>query len=74
MGYTALRQPVPTPADSNPRLTWGRFEERDGRAVMPVTVLVNHALVDGVHIGAFFEALERETGAFAAQMRQKPRN
>ena len=74
VGYTALRQPVPTPADSNPRLTWGRFEERDGRAVMPVTVLVNHALVDGVHIGAFFQALERETGAFAAQMWQKPRN
>ncbi len=41
---------------------------------MPVTVLANHALVDGVHIGAFFQALERETGALAAQVRQGPRN
>lgn len=71
--YTAIRQPVPMPADSNPRLTWGRFEERDGQATMPVTLLANHALVDGAHIGAFFQALERETGAFAAQARQRPR-
>ncbi len=72
--YTAIRQPVPSPADSNPRLTWGRFLEQGGRASMPVTVLANHALVDGVHIGAFFQALERETGALAAQVRQGPRN
>ena len=72
--YTAIRQPVPSPADSNPRLTWGRFLEQGGRASMPVTVLANHALVDGVHIGAFFQALERETGALAAQVRQEPRN
>lgn len=72
--YTAIRQPVPMPADSNPRLTWGRFEERDGQATMPVTLLANHALVDGAHIGAFFQALERETGAFAAQARQRPRS
>lgn len=72
--YTAIRQPVPTPADSNPRLTWGRFWEQGGRASMPVTVLCNHALVDGAHIGAFFQALERETGALAAQARQRPRD
>ncbi len=41
---------------------------------MPVTVLCNHALVDGAHIGAFFQALERETGALAAQARQRPRD
>ena len=63
--YTALRQPAPTPADSNPRITWGRFAAEGERTMMPVTLLVNHALVDGVHIGRFFAALEGELDAFA---------
>ena len=70
--YPAIRQPVPTPADSNPRLTWGRFWEQGGRVSMPITVLCNHALVDGAHIGAFFQELEREIGTLAAQVRQRP--
>lgn len=64
--YTAIRQPTPVPADSNPRLTWGRYREAGGRTVMPVTVLANHALVDGIHIGRFFEALGAEMDGFPA--------
>lgn len=64
--YTGLRQPVPSPADSNPRITWGRYETKGGRASLPVTLLVNHALVDGAHMAAFFSALERELDGFAA--------
>ena len=26
LSYTALTQPTPTPADSNPRITWGRWQ------------------------------------------------
>ena len=58
--YTALTQPTPTPADSNPRITWGRYYRREGRDRVPVTLLVNHALVDGIHIARFYEALDRE--------------
>ena len=64
--YTDLRQPVPAPADSNPRITWGRYEPEGGRVLMPVTLLVNHALVDGVHMARFFSALEEELERFAA--------
>lgn len=64
--YTAIRQPVPSPADSNPRITWGRFERERERTVMPVTLLVNHALVDGAHMAGFYAALERELAAFCA--------
>lgn len=42
LSYTALVQPVPVPADSNPRITWGRFYTEGGenaaarfRAVQP---------------------------------------
>ena len=47
LNYTALQQPVPCPADSNSLITWGRYGKSAGRLLMPVTVLANHALVDG---------------------------
>lgn len=60
--YTALIQPTPSPADSNPRITWGRYDDREGRTVLPVTLLVHHALADGRHLARFYEELERELG------------
>lgn len=62
--YMDIRQPVPSPADSNPRITWGKYATAEGRTTMPVTLLVNHALVDGVHMGQFFSALEEEMVRF----------
>lgn len=60
LSYTAIVQPTPVPADSNPRITWGRYEEQEGRLRMPVSLLAHHALVDGIHIARFYQALERE--------------
>ena len=62
--YEAFTQPVPTPADSNPRITWGRFAATGEKTLIPVTLLCNHALVDGRHLAAFFEALDRELSFF----------
>lgn len=55
VGYTALVQPVG--GDSNPRITWGKYEEQSGRIMMPVSLLAHHALVDGRHIGEFYDKL-----------------
>lgn len=41
-----------------PKLAFGRMQERDGRLRMPVAVEVHHALMDGLHVAQFFEALE----------------
>lgn len=58
--YTSLIQPVAGGDESNPRITWGKYEKNDeGRYMMPVSVLVHHALVDGVHIAAFYDNLNR---------------
>ena len=65
--YSALQQPVPTPADSNPRITWGQYATADGRTTLPVTLLANHALVDGVHLGRFYDALRDELHSFARE-------
>ncbi len=60
MRYTALVQPTPFPADSNPRITWGKAEVLNGRASLPLSLLCHHALVDGLHIARFYRALDRE--------------
>lgn len=58
--YTALIQPVCCGEESNPRFTWGKYQTNDqGRVTIPLSVLAHHALVDGVHIAAFYEAFER---------------
>ena len=58
ISQTALIQPVNIPADSNPRITWGKFFEREGKTLIPVSLLCNHALVDGLHITQFYENLD----------------
>lgn len=57
LSYTALVQAVPTPADSNPRISWGKYFESGGRTLLPLSVLVHHALADGKQIADFYENL-----------------
>ena len=63
ISYTALVQPVPVPADSNPRITWGRYVEQGDKTVMPVSVLCHHGLVDGMHIASFYQLLDKQIKA-----------
>lgn len=63
ISYTALVQPMPSPDDSNVRITWGKAFDRDGKTLLPVTLLAHHALVDGIHIAGFYEELERRIAA-----------
>lgn len=57
--YTALVQP--TGDDSNPRISWGKYERNaDGRQMLPVTLLAHHGLVDGVNLGQFYAELQKE--------------
>ena len=43
ISYTALVQPTPFPADSNPRITFGGYHWAGKRLLLPVTLLANHA-------------------------------
>ncbi len=60
LSYTALINPVTTPADSNPRITWGKYFSQGSQILLPVSVLCNHALVDGLHISQFYHSLDYE--------------
>lgn len=57
--FTSVLQPTPIPADSNPRIVFGKFFEEDGKIKMPLAIQCNHALVDGRHVGLFYQEFEK---------------
>lgn len=46
--------------NATPLFDWGKYHERDGRLLLPVSVQAHHSFVDGIHIGQFAELLQRE--------------
>lgn len=58
--YSQLEHPAVSADDSNPRISWGKAVSAAGRTTLPVSLFVNHALADGLHISQFFADLERE--------------
>lgn len=41
-----------------PRIVFGKTHEREGRVLMPVSVEVNHMMMDGLHVGRFFQRFQ----------------
>jgi len=44
--------------DSIPRIVFGKFSDEGGRMMMPISVEVHHALMDGLHVGRYLDSLE----------------
>jgi chloramphenicol O-acetyltransferase type A len=44
--------------DSVPKIAFGKFIKENERVLLPISVEVHHALVDGVHVGRFINRLE----------------
>ena len=44
--------------DSVPKIVFGRYREVAGRWMLPVSVEVHHALMDGLHVGRYFERFQ----------------
>ncbi len=43
-----------------PIVIWGKYQEENGRVMMPVTMLFHHACGDGFHLCRFFDELQQE--------------
>lgn len=57
--FTQITHPVSiNPPDSFPRITWGKYFEQGEQRLMPLSLFANHALVDGLHVGRFFEFVQ----------------
>ena len=47
--------------DNIPRITWGKYvRQENGRETLGLSIEVNHRLVDGVHLGRFYESLQNK--------------
>ncbi len=44
--------------DSIPKIVLGKYYENGGRMKMPVSVEVHHSLMDGLHVGRFYEIFQ----------------
>ena len=53
------------PSDTIPRVAWGRWEEREGRTLLSLSLELNHRLLDGCHVGQLYEALNARIAALA---------
>lgn len=51
--------------DSTPKIVFGRWRGEAGAERLPVSVEVHHALMDGIHVGRFFERFQHHLDAFA---------
>lgn len=41
-----------------PKISFGKYRDAGERVLMPVSVEVHHALMDGLHVGRYFERLQ----------------
>jgi Chloramphenicol O-acetyltransferase len=59
ISFTNITHPIHmNPVDSIPRISWGKFFEEGGKIKLPLSVQVHHALVDGMHVGQYFNSLQ----------------
>jgi chloramphenicol O-acetyltransferase type A len=51
---------TPGRGESIPRIAFGKFFKENGRMMLPISVEVHHALMDGLHVGRFIARMEEE--------------
>lgn len=50
--------------DSAPRISWGKYFRDGGRVMLPFSVQVNHALMDGLHVARYISRLEEAINSY----------
>ncbi|MFK7950076.1 MAG: CatA-like O-acetyltransferase [Saprospiraceae bacterium] len=60
VSFTMFQHAMPFhPTDSVPRITWGKYFKDGNKIKIPVSVQAHHAVVDGRHVGLYFQTLEQ---------------
>ncbi len=59
VSFTSMAHPIQmNPADSIPRIAWGKYFEENGRMKLPLSIQMHHALADGLHAGEYYNILQ----------------
>ncbi len=66
LDFTSHKEPFSgNKNDSVPQLAFGKVVTENGQKRMSVAITVNHALVDGYHVGLFFEEFQKQLDNFS---------
>lgn len=63
LNFLGHKEPVSGVVDSVPKVAFSKINEQDSNLMMNVSINVNHALVDGYHIGLFSEKFQKYLNA-----------
>ena len=59
--FTGLLHPTDfDPKESIPKIVFGKFSEKNGRKMLPVSVEGHHGLMDGFHLAQYLEAFQNQ--------------
>ncbi len=59
VSFTAIKHPRDYDVNSSiPKVMIGKFFQEGDKYLMPISLQVHHALVDGYHVGLFYKAVE----------------
>ena len=59
VSFTSFNHPMQLhPADSVPRFAWGKYFQESDTLKMPLSVQGHHAIMDGIHMGRYYETLQ----------------
>ena len=59
VAFTNMMHPIHlSPIDSIPRIAWGKIFEDRSSLMMPLSVQGHHGLMDGLHVGRYFEQVQ----------------
>lgn len=61
--FTSFQHPMPSlDADSVPRFAWGKYHTTADGLMMPLSVQAHHGLMDGLHVGRYYERIQSYLG------------
>ena len=59
ISFTSITHPIHMKSVSSvPMIAWGKYFEENGKIKLPLSVQVHHSLVDGVHVGQYFNKIQ----------------
>lgn len=58
VSFTSFMHPLKFPVDSVPRFAWGKFYKDGDILKIPLSIQGHHAVMDGVHVGRYYEIIQ----------------
>ncbi len=64
INFKGHKEPINGGKESVPKLAFAKMVKEDNKLKMNVSISVNHALVDGYHVGLFYEEFQKALNAY----------